>query len=90
MGDINKTNLKNTSKAIIAKKIIGKYKKINQSKLKKFAGLSKMNKDDVIFVKIVLLHLENRMKRLIDLNYKAEFLKQVLLHPKNRMKKATA
>ena len=38
MNDIDKTNLKKTSEAqITAEKNIGKYKKINQSKLKNFA-----------------------------------------------------
>ena len=82
MSDIDKTNLKKTSKAqITAEKNIGKYKKINQSKLKNFAEWSKVKKDNVIFVKKVLLHL-NRMKRLIHLNDKVEFIKQVLIHPK--------
>ena len=88
MGDNDKTNLKKTSKAqITAKKIIGKYKKINHSKLKNFAELGKVKKDNVIFVKKVPLHSKNRMKRLIHLNDKVEFIKQVLVHPKNRMKK---
>ena len=82
MSDIDKTNLKKTSKAqITAEKNIGKYKKINQSKLKNFAEWSKVKKDNVIFVKKVPLHL-NRMKRLINLNDKVEFIKQVLIHPK--------
>ena len=39
---MGKTNLKKTSNAqIIANKIIGKYKKINKSELKKFAELTK-------------------------------------------------
>ena len=82
MSDIDKTNLKKTSKAqITAEKNIGKYKKINQSKLKNFAEWSKVKKDNVIFVKKVPLH-PNRMKRLIHLNDKVEFIKQVLIHPK--------
>ena len=49
-----------------------------------------MNKDDVSFVKKVLLHPKIRMKRLIDLNDKVKVIKQVLVHPKNRMKKDAA
>ena len=49
-----------------------------------------MNKDDVSFVKKVLFHPKNRMKRLIDLNDKVKVIKQVLVHPKNRMKKGAA
>ena len=62
--NIGRTNLKKTAKAqIAAKKIIGKYKKINKSKLNTYAKLNKTDKDDVIFVKQVPGHTRNRFKQ---------------------------
>ena len=49
ISDIDRTNLKKTSKSQIAvKKIFEKYKKINKSKLNCYAKLNKPDKNDVI------------------------------------------
>ena len=49
ISDIDRTNLKKTSKSQIAvKKIIEKYKRINKSKLNYYAKLNKPDKNDVI------------------------------------------
>ena len=49
ISDIDRTNLKKTSKSqITVKKSIEKYKKINESKLNYYAKLNKTNKNDVI------------------------------------------
>ena len=80
--DIDKKNLKETSIAQLAtKKIIGKHKKMNKSKLNHYAKLNKMDKEDVIFIKQV--HPKNRFKKIANLNDKVEIIKQVPVHPRD-------
>ena len=87
-GNIDKKNLKKTSKAqIAAKKFIGKCKNINKSKLNNYAKLNKTDKDDFIFIKQVPVHSSNKFKKVADLNDKVEFIKQVPIHPRDRLKK---
>ena len=87
--DIDQTNSKKKHQKhkLPRKKIIGKYKKTNNSKLKNHAKLNKTDKDGVIFIKQVPVHQKNRFKKIDDLNDKVEFIKQVPVHPKDRLKK---
>ena len=49
--------------------------------------VSKKSKNDVMFIKKVPIHPQNRLKNLAAMDEKVEFIKQVPLHLRDRLKR---
>lgn len=55
--------------------------------MNKYKQLINTEKDDVVFIKQVLVQPRIKFKNLNDLNDKVNFIKQVPVYPRNRLKK---
>lgn len=55
--------------------------------MNKYKQLINTKKDDVVFIKQVLVQPRIKFKNLNDLNDKVNFIKQVPVYPRNRLKK---
>ena len=93
--DIEKIDLKNTSKNTLsqktAKKIVKRYRNLKRkAQLLNYSKLKKSKDDDIVFIKQVLVHPRDRLKKLAATEEKVEFMKQVPVYPRDRLKKLTS
>ena len=93
--DIEKTDLKNTSKNTLSqktvKKIVKKYRNLKRKpQLANYSKLKKSKDDDIVFIRQVPVHPRDRIKKLTTAKEKVEFIKQVPVHPRDRLKKLVA
>ena len=93
--DIEKIDLKNTSKNTLSQKtakiIVKRYRNLKRKiQLVNYSKLKKSKYDDIVFIKQVPVHPRDRLKKLAAAEEKVEFVKQVLVHPRDRLKKLTS
>ena len=93
--DIEKIDLKNTSKNTVSQKtakiIVKRYRNLKRKiQLVNYSKLKKSKYDDIVFIKQVPVHPRDRLKKLAAAEEKVEFVKQVLVHPRDRLKKLTS